>query len=71
MIHDPVKKWKCDECSRHFTQKIHLRKHLEKHHPELNYEFEELQMKEEGFNDGIIFEVVTTDSLDQKNIEVS
>lgn len=35
MIHDPVKRYTCNECSRGFTQKIHLRKHIEKHHPEL------------------------------------
>ena len=29
---------RCEECQRHFTQKIHLRKHLEKHHPEIDFD---------------------------------
>lgn len=31
--------FRCEECQRHFTQKIHLRKHLEKHHPEIDFEY--------------------------------
>lgn len=30
--------YRCEECQRHFTQKIHLRKHLEKHHPEIDFD---------------------------------
>lgn len=30
---------RCDLCQRSFTQKIHLRKHLEKHHPEVDFEY--------------------------------
>jgi hypothetical protein len=30
--------FRCEECQRHFTQKIHLRKHLEKHHPEIDFD---------------------------------
>jgi hypothetical protein len=26
---------RCEECGRPFTQKVHLRKHIEKHHPNL------------------------------------
>lgn len=38
LIHDPVKRFRCEECHRNFTQKVHLRKHCEKHHPGLNFE---------------------------------
>lgn len=31
--------FRCEECQRHFTQKIHLRKHLEKHHPEIDFDY--------------------------------
>lgn len=31
---------RCEECRRDFTQKIHLRKHLEKHHPDIHYDFD-------------------------------
>lgn len=33
--------FRCDDCNRHFTQKIHLRKHLEKHHPDSIYDYKE------------------------------
>lgn len=36
---------RCDLCQRSFTQKIHLRKHLEKHHPEVDFEY---AMKDSG-----------------------
>lgn len=76
MIHDPVKKFKCEECDRHFTQKIHLRKHLEKHHPDVD--FDEV-LKDSGGsiikveaaqdNEKIIFEEYELITEDQEMVE--
>lgn len=41
--------YSCDECERHFTQKIHLRKHLEKHHPEIDFEYAMKEQASETF----------------------
>ena len=56
--------FRCEECQRHFTQKIHLRKHVEKHHPEaVEYDFStkdsgESLIKVEEISDvkGVIYE---------------
>jgi len=63
LIHDPVKKYRCEECHRPFTQKIHLKKHLEKHHPDISFE---IVMKSEKFKDEpkIIFEECLEETIE-------
>lgn len=46
-----IRHFRCDECQRNFTQKIHLRKHLEKHHPEIDFEYTQ---KEEAGTETLI-----------------
>lgn len=55
--------FRCEECQRHFTQKIHLRKHLEKHHPEIDFDFAMreagetlIKVEEIGSGEKVIFE---------------
>jgi hypothetical protein len=65
LIHNPNKRYRCEECQRPFTQKIHLKKHLEKHHPDLDidviYKIE--PAKDEGSS--IIFEECIVDGVDE------